>query len=55
LTDSFFTGWKHGPMTPNTIQKIMDGIARQAGIPRLHAHLLRHTAGRPFGRLVNTS
>jgi site-specific recombinase XerD len=43
MTDSFFTGWKHGAMTSNTIQKA-DRIARQAGIPRLHAHLLRHTA-----------
>jgi site-specific recombinase XerD len=41
MTDSFFTGWKHGPMTSNMIQKA-DRIARQAGIPRLHANLLRH-------------
>lgn len=48
MTDSFFTGWKHGPMTSNTIQRIMDRIARQAGIPRLHAHVLRHTAATQY-------
>ncbi len=26
----------------------MDRIARQAGIPRLHAHLLRHTAATQY-------
>jgi integrase/recombinase XerC len=41
--DSSCTDWNRGPMTPNTIQKA-DLIAKQAGIPRLHAHLLRHTA-----------
>jgi site-specific recombinase XerD len=48
LMDSFFTGWKHGPMTSNTSQKIMDRIAKEAGIPRLHAHLLRHTAATQY-------
>jgi integrase/recombinase XerC len=36
MTNSFFAGWKHGPMTSNTIQKA-DRIAR------LHRHLFRHT------------
>jgi site-specific recombinase XerD len=48
MTDSFFTGWKHGPMTSNTVQKIMDRVGRQSGIMRLHAHLLRHTAATQY-------
>lgn len=48
LTDSFFTGWKHGPMTANTVQKVMDRVGKQSGITRLHSHLLRHTAATQY-------
>ena len=35
-------------MTVNTVEKAMDRIARDASIPRVRAHLLRHTAATQY-------
>jgi integrase len=43
-------------MTTSRAWQIVQGLARQAGIEKpISPHSLRHTMGRPFGRLVNIS
>jgi len=48
VTDAFFVGWMGHQMTVNTVEKAMDRIAKQAGIPRVRLHLLRHTAATQY-------
>jgi site-specific recombinase XerD len=43
-------------MTPQRAWQIVKVLAQQAGIEKpISPHSLRHTMGRPFGRLVNSS
>jgi site-specific recombinase XerD len=51
----FFVQRKGKPLNVGTMQEITARIARDAKVPRLHPHLLRHTSRRPFGRLISTS
>ena len=43
-TEAFFVSRVGMPLTVETVQKTMEDIAKAAGVPRLHAHLLRHTS-----------
>ena len=47
-SDTFFVSRTGQPLTPNAVEKVMNRIAEQAGVPRLHAHLLRHTAATQY-------
>lgn len=41
--DTFFLTLDGYPMTNKAVKSMMDRLARTAGVPRLHPHLLRHT------------
>ena len=43
IDDQFFLCLDGSPMTENAIKLIFARLAKRAGIPRLHIHLLRHT------------
>lgn len=43
--DNVFLSLDGYPLTVNAITQIMKRLAKNSGIPRLHAHLLRHTCG----------
>ncbi len=43
--DNLFLSLDGYPLTVNAITQIMKRLAKNSGIPRLHAHLLRHTCG----------
>lgn len=42
-TAAFFLTYDGQPLTVVAVQKMMVRVKREAGIPRLHVHLLRHT------------
>lgn len=41
--DSFFLTLDGQPLTGNSVQTMLQRLGRRAAVPRLHAHLLRHT------------
>jgi integrase/recombinase XerC/integrase/recombinase XerD len=41
--NSVFLKRDGGPFTENALKMVFDRLAKKAGIPRLHIHLLRHT------------
>lgn len=43
--DNVFLSLDGYPLTVNAMTQIMKRLAKNSGIPRLHAHLLRHTCG----------
>lgn len=43
--DTLFLSLDGYPLTVNALVRIMHRLGKNAGIPRLHAHLLRHTCG----------
>ena len=46
--EEFFLNDQGGHLTPNSIQTLFLRLRRVAGIPRFHAHLLRHTYATNF-------
>ena len=51
-TDNLFLTLEGDPLTPNAIKLLLKRWGKKAGVPRLHAHLCRHTFATNF--LVNT-
>lgn len=43
--DAFFLSKDRGPLTPEGLTRVIKRFGDRAGVPRLHAHLLRHSMG----------
>ena len=41
--DTFFLATDGGTLTVKAVQDVLERLGKRAGVPRLHAHLLRHT------------
>jgi site-specific recombinase XerD len=48
ISKSFFVTNRGRPMTNGTVEHMMADVAKVAGVPRLHPHLLRHTTATQY-------
>lgn len=46
--DNFFLSVREKPLKPGGITQLMNRLKKKTGVPRLHAHLLRHTFATNF-------
>ncbi len=46
--DRFFVGYRGEPLNVGAVGQVVRRLARAANVPRLHAHLLRHTAATQY-------
>lgn len=53
--DGLFGTKFKGAIKPRAIQYMVQKYLQEAGIEGASVHMMRHTMGRPFGRLVNAS